>query len=288
MKFYKVIFLNLLLLIFARNILTFQKKSILYHNIIQNSSSFNKKDDVCSITVTWIKANFLEDEQIINYHIGHIGEDQNANAIREITKELNKNRVVCVSMKPDHHFCIYNNGKYIEIYQSSVKLYNLPMWMDYYFKNGIKLNLENYIKLLSNYFLGNSKDKAKEAVKKLFLFDLTQTIRDEKEDKENRKDKENIKDKEHKEVTNTISNTTTTNIKIGNTITNMDKPLNRESNRRINRLEKEPKMKAHENILIGLNDMPKEETNEIFIKPKVIKEKTKDKTKEKIKKNKRS
>jgi len=130
----------------------------------------DKKDDTCSTTVTWIKANFLKDEKLIFNNIDK--KDNNdifTNSILDkIVEELKRKRAVIISLRPDHHFLVYLNKKYIEIYQSSAYLFYLKDWMDYYYDiNTPRLSLSQFRKYLFDY-LSESTRNMTDAIKHLF------------------------------------------------------------------------------------------------------------------------
>jgi len=135
----------------------------------------DKKDDTCSTTATWINSNFLKDERLLYENTDKIAfnDELTHNIINIIIQELMKKRAVIISMRPDHHFVVYKNKNYVEIYQSSAHIFYLKDWMDYYYdRNTPKLSLE----LLSQYlfeYLAKDFTNLDEAIKKLFTLGPT-------------------------------------------------------------------------------------------------------------------
>ena len=152
------------------------KQSGLYKIIAKHKNdycdkkTFLNENDVCSVTVTWIKTNFLTDKKVVFKNIEEKADDDKLSkkAIEIIRKELKKTRAVIVSIRPDHHFLVYKNKNYIELYQSSAKVFYLKEWMDYYYDiNTPKLNLDQFLQYLYQYVESNHSN-VRIAAKKLF------------------------------------------------------------------------------------------------------------------------
>ena len=110
MKFYKFIILTILFVLVSNFHFHLKSKSKGLFKIINKymNGFCDKKDDTCSTTVTWIKANFLKDEKLIFNNIDK--KDNNdifTNSILDkIVEELKRKRAVIISLRPDHHFLV--------------------------------------------------------------------------------------------------------------------------------------------------------------------------------------
>jgi len=149
---------------------------ILYNKI----KSFMKtckidKEKCCSKTAYWIKEGAMTKEKIIK-HSKYMDNQVLASTIDlkidQIKTALEKEKIVYISINPDHHFIVYKEkgSDFIDIYQSFISYYDLEQWVDYYYdqQEKHKMTFADFIKLLREFmnFDINKHDKNSETVKK--------------------------------------------------------------------------------------------------------------------------